>query len=155
MKAPVGPRLVSRSFLFIAGFTRAMTLGGRAILHDGERVLLVRHGYMPGWQFPGGGIAPGETIEAGARREVLEETGYRVMGKAQLIGVYLNRAASRRDHVGLFLCPEFTRERAFRPGFEIAECTWFSLSALPPDIGAGTARRLSEVFGGAEKAGEW
>ncbi len=49
----------------------------RVILVDpADRVLLFR--FDRGWLTPGGGLDPGETVEAGAVRELLEETGHRV-----------------------------------------------------------------------------
>jgi ADP-ribose pyrophosphatase YjhB (NUDIX family) len=53
---------------------------GVAVLRPGE-VLLVRRGQPPNldaWSLPGGGQELGETAEAAARRELLEETGLRV-----------------------------------------------------------------------------
>lgn len=45
------------------------------------RVLLVLQGKPTeekGWAIPGGGVLPGETLEACCLREVWEETGYRI-----------------------------------------------------------------------------
>ena len=40
-------------------FARAMTLGVRALVIDGEgRVFLVKHSYVSGWHLPGGGSRP-------------------------------------------------------------------------------------------------
>lgn len=41
----------------------------------GPAVLLLRSSYRRGWTFPGGGIRPGESPAAAARRELAEETG--------------------------------------------------------------------------------
>jgi 8-oxo-dGTP diphosphatase len=50
---------------------------GAVVLRNG-RVLLVRRGAEPAlglWAIPGGGLKLGETLQQGAEREILEETG--------------------------------------------------------------------------------
>lgn len=43
-----------------------------------QEVLLVQRRDLPVWVLPGGGLDPEELPEEGAKREVLEETGYEV-----------------------------------------------------------------------------
>src|SRR4051812_27847552 len=149
-------RIRTRAHLFITALRKRLTVGVRAVLLDGKRVLLVKHTYTPGWQFPGGGVEPGETAETAAAREALEETGCLCVGRPVLLGFYLNRiAGGRRDHVAVYVWRDFQVERAFAPNFEIAECRWFAVDALPADVGKGTARRLAEIFAGETVASEW
>ena len=150
--------LRTRLHLFLAGVRRRITVGVRAVLVDirGPKVLLVRHTYLPGWQFPGGGVEPFETAELAAQREVMEETGYAVGGRPVLHGFYLNRiAGGGRDHVAVYVWREFHTQLEFAPNLEIAECKWFEVSALPGDIEPGTARRIAEIFGRERPAAEW
>jgi len=141
-------RLRTAVFLFFAGMLRRLTFGTRAMLIDGDKVLLIRHTYLPGWQFPGGGVEPGETALHSIGREVLEETGCRMDGSAELFGLYHNARLSARDHVALYVCRSVEREREFRANHEIAAAQWFAIGDLPADVTAGTRRRIDEVFHG-------
>ena len=149
-------RVRTRLHLFLTAVRKRLTVGVPAVLVDGDKVLLVKHTYTPGWQFPGGGVEPGETAEAAAAREALEETGYLAEGRPQLAGLYLNRiAGGRRDHVALYVWHSFRKQRPFRPNLEIAQCQWFDMNDLPPDVGQGTARRIREIVEGTPPAAEW
>ena len=146
----------TRVHLFLTAVRKRLTVGVRAILLDGRKVLLVKHTYTPGWQFPGGGVEPGETAEVAAGRETLEETGYMVDGRPALHGFFLNRiAGGKRDHVAVYIWREFRSQLEFAPNLEIAECGWFDVDALPPDVGQGTARRIREIFDKTRPAAEW
>lgn len=139
-------RVRTSAHLFVVGVRRRMVLGARAALLDGDRVLLLRHTYMPGWHFPGGGVEPGETAEEAARREAEEETGLRVEGSMTLLGLYLQKhEATNRDHVAVYVGRQFREVKKFRANGEIAEIGWFSFDALPEDTNAGTARRVKEI----------
>ena len=56
---------------------------GAVVIHD-RRVLLVQRGKPPArgqWAIPGGRVELGETLQAAAERETLEETGVQVHAK--------------------------------------------------------------------------
>jgi 8-oxo-dGTP pyrophosphatase MutT (NUDIX family) len=146
----------TRVHLFSVAMRKRLTLGVRAVLLDDRKVLLLKHTYLPGWQFPGGGVEPEETAEASAAREVIEETGYAVAGRPVLHGFYLNRlAGGARDHVAVYVWRKFSMVRAFVPNHEIAALGWFDIDALPEDVEGGTERRLREIFGGKTPDNQW
>ena len=68
--------------------TRPLVGIGIGVLKPLHEVLLIRRGRAPmlgAWGLPGGGQELGETAEAAARRELLEETGLSV-GEIRLAG---------------------------------------------------------------------
>jgi 8-oxo-dGTP pyrophosphatase MutT (NUDIX family) len=149
--------LRTRLFLAYARLRRGMTLGVRVAVFDAAgRVFLVRHSYVPGWYFPGGGVEPGENAEAAMARELMEEGGIGLEGPADLFGFYQSRAASRRDHVALYVSREWRQVRKPKlPNFEIVEAGFFPPDALPEDATSGTRRRLDEIAGRLPRAAEW
>ncbi len=131
------------------------TLGVRTVALNEGRVLLVRHTYVSGWHLPGGGVHAGETAEAAARRELLEETGYEAVEPARFLGLYFNPAMAGRDHVALFQVSGCAMRRAFRANREIAECGLFSPDDLPDETTPATRRRLDELLGGQPPTDHW
>lgn len=131
------------------------TLGVRALVIEDGRILLVRHTYVSGWHMPGGGVNAGETVEAAARRELLEETGYEAIGPAHFIGLYFNPAVAGRDHVALYQVSGFVMRRAFKANHEIAEINFFPLDQLPETTTKATRQRLAELSEGLPPAEYW
>ncbi|WP_439528976.1 NUDIX domain-containing protein [Pannonibacter sp.] len=152
------PARFTRRLIHGAALLRhAHTLGVRVILRDASGyVLLVRHTYLPGWYFPGGGVDVGETLAEAAVRETFEETGIIARSEPVLLGLYHNRETTRRDHVALFEITEWDPpSRSPVPNSEIAEARFFSPVALPADITSATLRRLDERAGRMAPSAIW
>lgn len=149
-------RVRARVFLTLKGLWLRMTVGARVMVVDGDKVLLIRHRHIPGWQFPGGGVGPGETFEDAGARETEEETGHRPIGPMQLFGLYHNSSTvTNRDHVAFFVCTKFEKVSDMSSSFEIAEIGWFDRHNLPNGVTPATSQRIDEYFDGAEKRTIW
>ena len=146
-----------RLYLFYARYRRGLTLGVRAVvLDDRNQVLLIKHTYVGGWHFPGGGVEQRETAAEALARELEEESGIALTGAPQLFGLYLNRLLSQRDHVAVFVCRVWRQEGVPKvPNIEIAACQFFPLDALPEDTTAATRRRLAEILEGVPMSADW
>ena len=136
--------------------TRGMTLGAQAVVIDtSDQILLVRHGYRPGWFFPGGGVEWNETLHQALARELIEETGVQLAGEPELHGIFANFERFPGDHIALFVVRDWHRASVPKPGAEIAESAFYSLSDLPKGTDAATRRRLAELFEGHGLAETW
>jgi 8-oxo-dGTP pyrophosphatase MutT (NUDIX family) len=127
-----------------------LRLGVRGIVierHDGaaECILLVRHTYVSGWYLPGGGIEAGESAPTALARELVEETGVKVLASPVLHGFFFNPKASRRDYVVCYVVRDF-RVGARVPDGEIAEAQFFPIDALPEGTSPATRARIAEIF---------
>ena len=87
------------------------TLAGVVLLREDQAALMQLRDNKPGlnaaglWAFPGGHCEPGESLEAGARREFQEETGYVC---AELRGLetffYPSDDGQTTHRLGMFAC---------------------------------------------------
>ena len=104
-----------------------------AVCRRRERVLLARRAMGPGigrWGFPGGMQELGETIEAGAQRELLEETGIkaeplRIIGGSNVIG--RDEQDRVRVHFTLIAVLLDWRAGEGEPIEDASEVGWFTL----------------------------
>lgn len=101
------------------------------IIRAGGGVVLVRRKHPPlGWALPGGFVDAGETLEAAAAREALEETGL-VVRLGRQFHTYSDPARDSRQHTisTVFLA---AAEGIPCGGDDAAEARIFSTDRLPP-----------------------
>ncbi len=100
------------------------------IIRAGGGIVLVRRRNPPlGWALPGGFVDAGETLEAAAAREALEETGL-VVRLGRQFHTYSDPARDPRRHT---ISTVFLAEAAGEPrgGDDAAEARVFPLGELP------------------------
>lgn len=126
-----------------------VTLGVRGIVLSDRGVLLVRHGYLPGWHLPGGAVDPGESAAEAVLREVEEETGIALDSPPEFVALYFHQAFANRDHVAVFRSRpgQWHRVREIAPSFEIRDAQFFDFDELPEDTSQATRQRIAEALG--------
>ena len=156
MAASLGERLRVRLLHWSFLLTRPMSLGVRAIvISPDDEILLVRHGYVSGWHFPGGGVEVGETCLESLKRELKEEAQIAIEGPPALHGIFFNTQTSRRDHVAAYVVRSFRVLGERPPDWEIAEARFFPRLALPEGTTRATRARLAEIFESAPLSERW
>jgi 8-oxo-dGTP diphosphatase len=103
------------------------------------RLLLIRRADSGKWALPGGTLEWGENLRSAIEREVLEETGARVLALGELIGAYSAPERDPRFHaVTLIVAATVTEPDQSRVNpVEITEVGLFGENELPADYSHG------------------
>lgn len=110
-----------------------VTLGTQIVLLSGKGVLLVRHRYKAGWHLPGEGISRDEDLSQGIKRQLQEQTGYKLIGEPALLGLYPSSSKGWvGNYVAVFYSIYFDEPSSHAETSEISDCQWFPVSDLPP-----------------------
>jgi 8-oxo-dGTP pyrophosphatase MutT (NUDIX family) len=122
---------------------RRSHLGVAAVIFDEHgRVLLVHQSYgRRGWDLPGGGREPKESLEEALHRELREEISVAIRS-AELRGVYFEPSVDQ--HHFAFLCQLDGSSKPMASSPEILECGFFALDRLPRPINDFTIQRIDD-----------
>lgn len=96
------------------------------IIDADRRILLVRRKNAPfqgQFALPGGFVEIGESVEDACRRELLEETGLRVL-ELTLVGVYSGPSRDPRGHIVSIAFLAIVDTPEARAGDDAAETVW-------------------------------
>jgi 8-oxo-dGTP pyrophosphatase MutT (NUDIX family) len=96
------------------------------IRHDG-RSLLIRNSYHSLWSAPGGSAKPGESPEAAASRETMEEVGIQLPPAELALALDVeHRFRFRRDRVRIFVWATSRAPEIAIDNREVVEARWFT-----------------------------
>jgi 8-oxo-dGTP pyrophosphatase MutT (NUDIX family) len=137
---------------------RHLPAAGTVVVRGDELLLLWRHRFITrswGWEVPAGRVEEGESLEDGAAREVLEETGWRPGSLRHLIGYYPTNGlsdgrfelfaaegatyvgepsdpseATRVEWVPVARVRELLRDGAVQDGLSLTALTWWLLHEM-------------------------
>lgn len=110
---------------------------GAVVLHN-NKVLLVLRGQNPAkglWAIPGGSVELGESIQAAAEREIMEETGLQIKaGEVVYTFDRIQRDEANRvqyHYVIVDLLAEpLNPNQPLRPADDVDDAGWFTLAEL-------------------------
>ena len=158
---------ICRTPIFWVTMDRAIDPGGfeirRAIVqHQGSavmmpvdgkgRVLLVRQYRLPAraylWELPAGRGDPGESVLKAAKRELIEETGYRAKTWTKLAS-FLVSPGYVAERMTIYVAQGLTSGAATPMEDEQIETAWFSMKEMGAMIDTGAIQDAKTMLGWA------
>jgi len=105
-----------------------------------KRILLVRQYRLPAakpmWESPAGRLDPGENPLQAAKRELVEETGYRASKWKKLVSFYPSPGYVG-EKMTIFLATGLTEGESHPMDDERIECCWFSNAEIDRMLASG------------------
>ena len=115
-----------------------------------RRILLVRQYRLPAdrylWEFPAGRLDPGEKPLETARRELIEETGYRAKTWTKLASFWASPGFVA-ERMTIFLATDLTAGEATPMEDERIEAAWFTPRDLEEMIRTGKVEDAKTMIG--------
>lgn len=127
--------------------------GGSAVMmavDDRKRILLVRQYRLAAarnlWELPAGTVDPGEKPLQTARRELIEETGYRARTWRKLASFFVSPGYVA-ERMTIYLATNLTAGQATPMEDERIEARWFTAREVARLIRAGTIDDAKTIIG--------
>ena len=115
-----------------------------------KRVLLVRQYRLPAekyiWELPAGRLDPGEKPLQAARRELVEETGYRARTWTKLASFWVSPGYVQ-ERMTIFLATDLTEGQATPMDDEQIEARWFTRKEMAEMIRSGKIEDAKTMIG--------
>ena len=117
---------------------------------DKQRILLVRQYRLPAaqylWELPAGKVDEGETPLQAARRELIEETGYRAR-KWEKLSRFYPSPGFVAERMTIYLATELTAGAATPMDDERIEARWYTRRELADMIRRGKIEDAKTIIG--------
>jgi ADP-ribose pyrophosphatase len=115
-----------------------------------KRILLVRQYRLPAerylWELPAGRLDPGEKPLQAAKRELVEETGYRARTWSKLASFWVSPGYVE-ERMTIFLATDLTAGQATPMDDERIEARWFTPRDIAQMIGTGKLDDAKTMIG--------
>ncbi len=128
---------------------RSTAVGVVAVADDGRLLLVGQHRYALdeySWEIPEGGVPEGESLEAGARRELREETGFDAADWRQLCRMTVSNSVTD-ERGAIFVATGLRAGVATPDATEDLAVRWASLADVLSEIESGEIHDLITIAG--------